>query len=762
MKDDVEENSEDLSSEERDEKKLLSSYRAEIKHYKKRTNAWRSQCERITRKYLSVKDCSGAEESFKASSLNIYLSTLQTLQPSTYSRTPKPIVERRWKDQDIVGRAAAQLLERSTTFAVANYHFDDVMRSVRDDFLKYSRGQAWVRYVSKITARKKRQVLVQEATEDSEEMSFRLGETEEEYQGEVEFEEDGQAYGYAEEESVEYECIKFDYIHRDDFGHSEAACWEEVDKVWKRVWMTREELKSRFGEEESKAIPLTQKKSDEEDSSGQGEEGSFAHYAEVYELWDKTKKEVYWFASGYDRFLDVQEDPLGLEQFFPCPRPMFGMLEDASLIPIPDVLHWERLVDELNELTDRILALQKMIKVIGVHNSAFPEVESIFSEYFENTSVPVPNFSSWAQSGGFRGNMEFAPIDQYAGVLLQLYQAREQTKQAIYEATGMSDIIRGASNPNETATAQQIKGQFSTLRLQDRQQEVQRFARDLIAIGAEIIAEHFEPETMRLMAGTDFLAELDPNMGLSFEQAVMLLRDDKLRSFRVSIETDSTIAIAEQMDRQDRVEFIQMAGQFLQQGLGAAQGNPIIAPMLFEMIKFGVRGFRSGRQLETAIEQALLAVNQQMQQPPPPPQPDPKMVEIQGKQQLAQMDMQFQQAKAQAEFNFKQTELQMKMQKDMQELALKQEQMRQELGLKSESIRQDMALKAYQADQRATLETKKAIGKDLAKKKKIYFFTDPTNPAVRIGEAVDELGGTTRATVKYNEQGQAEADVEYF
>jgi hypothetical protein len=216
------------------------------------------------------------------------------------------------------------------------------------------------------------------------------------------------------------------------------------------------------------------------------------------------------------------------------------------------------------------------------------------------------------------------------------------------------------------------------------------------------------------------------------------------------------------MDRQDRVEFIQMAGQFLQQGLGAAQGNPIIAPMLFEMIKFGVRGFRSGRQLETAIEQALLAVNQQMQQPPPPPQPDPKMVEIQGKQQLAQMDMQFQQAKAQAEFNFKQTELQMKMQKDMQELALKQEQMRQELGLKSESIRQDMALKAYQADQRATLETKKAIGKDLAKKKKIYFFTDPTNPAVRIGEAVDELGGTTRATVKYNEQGQAEADVEYF
>ena len=33
--------------------------------------------------------------------------------------------------------------------------------------------------------------------------------------------------------------------------------------------------------------------------------------------------------------------------------------------------------------------------------------------------------------------------------------------------TGMSDIIRGLSEPNETATAQQIKGQFAVLRLSD-------------------------------------------------------------------------------------------------------------------------------------------------------------------------------------------------------------------------------------------------------------------------------------------------------
>jgi hypothetical protein len=53
------------------------------------------------------------------------------------------------------------------------------------------------------------------------------------------------------------------------------------------------------------------------------------------------------------------------------------------------------------------------------------------------------------------------PIDGLAKIVLQLVEQREQVKQTIYEVTGISDIVRGASKADETATAQQIKGRWA-------------------------------------------------------------------------------------------------------------------------------------------------------------------------------------------------------------------------------------------------------------------------------------------------------------
>ena len=70
-----------------------------------------------------------------------------TLQPTLYSRTPTPDVERRFHDQDPVSRLAAMLIERCLAYAVDAFNFDAVMRGVVEDRLLPGRGVARVVYV---------------------------------------------------------------------------------------------------------------------------------------------------------------------------------------------------------------------------------------------------------------------------------------------------------------------------------------------------------------------------------------------------------------------------------------------------------------------------------------------------------------------------------------------------------------------------------------------------------------------------------------
>lgn len=175
-----------------------------------------------------------------------------------------------------------------------------------------------------------------------------------------------------------------------------------------------------------------------------------------------------------------------------------------------------------------------------------------------------------------------------------LYQARDRVKADSYEISGISDLVRGATDPRETATAQERKAQYANLRLKKKQQNVQRFVRDVVAIMGEIIAEQFSPETLYKMTGTDFLPD---EMKSRFEEAVELLRDDAMRTYRIDIETDSTIAVDENLEKEQRVEFLSAVGSFIQQAQMLAGAVPELTPTLGEMMLFGVRAFKSGRRL---------------------------------------------------------------------------------------------------------------------------------------------------------------------
>lgn len=552
-----------------------SRWIAEIKTAQRYHAKWHRQGEKIIKRFKDERPGTGSSGPDNGADrrINVLWSNIQTLQPTVYARTPKCVVTRRYLDKDPVGRVAAESLERATQNSLDLYDFDATMRMAVLDYLLCGRGQIWVTYRPEFAA-------------------------------------DGV--------TVAYERTECEHINWRDFMTNPARTWDEVWWVARRAYLTRAELVERFGEEIGSRVPLDHKPAGMD--AEKPEKMELIAKATVYEVWDRKSRMIRFVHCGFpDALLQERPAPFDLEGFFPCPRPITATTANDSVIPVPDYALYQDQAQEMDDLTARIANLTKALKAVGVYDSSAVALRDLLNSGMENVMIPVDSWAAFAQGGGLKGAMDMLPIEQVARTVIALYDARDRVRADMYEVTGLSDIIRGASDPNETATAQGIKAQWGSIRVRDRQAEVSRFARDVIRIKAEIIAEIFEPNQIAQMAG---IAEMPPEYQQLFPQAIELLRQHAARQFRIDIETDSTIAPDEQAEKQQVSELIGTVGGFLQQSLPVVQAAPPMGPVIGEMLLYAVRRFRAGRQLEQVIEQAM----QQMMQPPPPappPQPDP-------------------------------------------------------------------------------------------------------------------------------------------
>ena len=143
----------------------------------------------------------------------------------------------------------------------------------------------------------------------------------------------------------------------------------------------------------------------------------------------------------------------------------------------------------------------------------------------------------------------------------------------------------------------------------------------------------------------------------TWQDVMGLLRDNTLRAFRIDIETDSTIEPNDQDEKQRRVEFITAVGEYVSKSIPAVQLMPQLLPVIAERLKFLVRGFRVGREMEDIIPKALDQLSQaagqgQGQQQPKGPDPKAEQMEAQAAQTTAQapvMDVQTNAQRAQTD-----------------------------------------------------------------------------------------------------------------
>ncbi len=675
-----------------DPKKVVSTWIAEIEAYEQEFKKWNESNRKIRKRYKNERGANTDERRGGAVKLNMLWSNVQTMQPAIYARTPKPYVERIFKDKDPLGREASQTIERSLISALRQNSFDDVMKLCRDDYLLLARGTSWVRYVpyfetvdpsdpSQMTDGESRNLQlssepmlndgatgsVPEKEVDPNELSQFEGQVSEPLYSNPDgssapldpktIEADSQSGFSAPYEQIAFEEVKVDYINADDFLHNIARTWDEVWWVARKCYLTKDEVEQRFGKDCAEEVTYDQtpgkSKKDYSDKMSLGQ--SLSKKAIVYEVWDKANREAVWINKNYsDKPLDKQADPLELPDFFPCPKPLYGTLTSDTLVPRSDFEQYRDLSDQLDDIVNRRSKLITMVKVAGVYDASNKELARIMNEGIENQLIPVKDWPSLSGKGGLKGVLDWVPLDMVLQAIEGLNSAEEVLKGEIYEIIGIADIQRGNSNPDETAKAQQIKGQFASLRLSDRQDDMQRFARDTIAIMGDIIRKHFQPETIRILAGVDLLS---PDMAQNFDRVIELLRNDEMCTFRVDIETDSTIAIDAGIEKQARTEMLQAVSTFLQQSVLISQNMPDFVPVLGEMLMFTVQAFKSGRNLEasieTAIEQQQARIKQAQQNPQPPP-PDPKMIEAQAKQQEVQSNIQIAQMKLQHDTNLSQ------------------------------------------------------------------------------------------------------------
>lgn len=715
----------------------------EIKLYDSEHKQFWKRCDKIINRY---RNSYGFQEDVTVNTgtsgrrFALLWANVQTLQPTIFAKPPKADVQRRFKDKDPVGRLASEIAERCLDYFIDNEDYIQSIKNARDDFLIVGLGVHWQRYVPHFKDEKYRvgllaqdgpQITNDGDTYSTQEIAYKAEDGEE--IGELEIQTDEQGpYIERVERVIDTEEVVTDYVNWRDFGHSPGArTWAEVYCVWRKAFMTRQELIERFGEEEGKGVQLDYSPKKEHQNNEDNEQ--FYKKATIYEIWDKSSKKVYWVANSYDGdVLDVRDDPLGVDGFFPCQMPLFSNLSTNSLIPVADYVQYQDQAEEMDRLTEKIYTIMDAIRVRGLYAANIPELTKLLQDGSELDFTPVTQSILTMTNGDISKAVWVWPISDLVAALRELIAARERVKQDAYEITGISDIIRGATDPNETLGAQQLKAQTGAIRIRDRQQDMARFIRDGLRIKFDVIVNHFQPETIMRIADVRGIPEFNyikgpdgqwaspedvmkklappapaggvagggspsplppsappqmpqippqgPTLG---ETAIQLLQDKTERRFRIDIETDSTIEIDQATEKAERTEFVTAVSQFITSWAPILQQAPQTAPLFGAMLSFAVRGFRAGDQLEGVIDE-FTDMLEEVAKNPPPPQPDPAMVKAEADAKAKQMDMQIKQEQAQATMANDQAVAQREAQAQQAEMFTDQQRTQMEMALEAQ------------------------------------------------------------------------------
>jgi len=485
---------------------------------------WQALCDRIDDIY--GRKAGYIETEWSDVDYDLFWASMEIMKPAIYARPPRPVVSPMFKDRRQLQNVTAELLERNvtSTFSMVGAGIDEAMICARDDLIFYNRGQLWLTY---------------------------------------ETDEDG---------GGQRVCV--DHLDRKDFLIPQVRKWSDLPWAARRAWMTRKEMRKRFKKTSGDAyMGATVCTGEGENKENEGKYG-------VWEVWHKGDKRVYWVAEGVPVMLDEGKPHLTLRGFFPCPRPAFGTLRPRTLVPVPDYVRYAGHFKKINSLTRRIYDLLDMIRMKGLIPAGGDIGDAIEQALSDDTNssllIPVPGAALMA--GSSSGFVTWLPLADIATAIQGLIEARRELFSDYDRLSGISDIMRGETEADETLGAQELKSQYGSVRVREKVDELQRLARDVTQIAAEIMAEEFSKETLLDMSQMEIPTKAE------IEKKVKEIEKDAKEELKELADVAKQAAQeAQQQPQQDPQQMQQMAQQGQQQFQQAQQ--QIIskyAPMLKE------------------------------------------------------------------------------------------------------------------------------------------------------------------------------------
>lgn len=700
----------------------------EIRLAEKREKKFRQRAKRVNEIYEADKE--------DDNSFNILYANTETLAPAIYNQLPRAIAERRFKDTDPIGLQVATVVERTLQYLLdspdAEYEpYDDLFRQAGLAALVPGRGVTWWRYDPQF-----------------ESIAPPVGDGKEEKgEGAV------AAVAAAEpvtgkllppaNEKVVWETVCGEVVDYDKFTCGYAKRWKSVPWIAREHAMTQEDAEENFGSAVAATMEYLEDnqegKKEDQGTDDKKNQGSLKT-ARVYEIWHKSKKEVVFFAPGRKEGLckDPIDDPYGLSGFFPCSEPLQFLKKTTTLVPTPIYYTYEPQARELNRISIRINRIINAMKVRGFFDGSVQGLNELLSKD-DNTLIAAKNVAAMKDGAGVNlsNSIWFMPLDMLVGTVKELYVAREQTKQVIYEITGIADIMRGNTVASETATAQNIKDKWGGLRLQNMQGAMQGYIRESLRIVAELAGKHFGLATFAGMTNLDYAtpeqllqakemtnainawsAQQQPSVDPSvpppapppqvqqmqqqvqeiqakpaWEPILAILKDNLQRGYKIDIETNSTLANTSAEDQQNITQAMSAIASMLETFIPAVQIGMMTMAAVKEMLLSVARRFEFGRQVESAIA----AMPDQLPQPQANPEQEQKAKELeQQEEQLKGEAVKLEEAKL--ELQSKEKEIAGDIKMAQKELEMTSKQALQDQQMAYDKFLMDMDKKAMQAE----------------------------------------------------------------
>ena len=687
-----------------DEPKSAARILGAIKKAEDYWTPYQALCDRIDDFYARTE---ASEIPWGDQDYDLFWSSHEVLKTAVYARVPKPVVAPMFNDRRKLYVTTADILERSAISAYERGGIDEALLCARDDLIFYNRAALWVNYES----------------------------------------DDGQRI-----------CI--DHVDRKDFLHPPARKWSEVPWVARRAWMSRDEMADRFDMDATERADYVCP-NDDDDKQTEGRAG-------VWEVWHKRDNRVYWVSPGVENILDDAPPHYDLAGFFPCPRPAYGTMRPRTLEPRPDFIRYAGLFQQINRLTRRIYGMLDMVRMKGLiaaGGDIGDAVEQLMRED-GTASILIPVPGALVAGSSAANFVQWLPVAEIAVAIQGLIEARREFMADFDRLSGISDIMRGETDATETLGAQRMKGQYGSVRVRSKCDEIVRLSRDVTRISAELMAENFsqkslldmsqmeiqtsaelkrrvkeiedaaeeemksladkvkqspppqEPEAAQQVqaqfqqAQQAIVAKYAPQLQrlsdeVPIEDVMKLLRDNKARNFAFEIETDSTVLVDESDAKAKATEFYAAFTGGIQGLIGAASMGEEAIRVASEVLKYTLSPYRPPRSVLAAIDDFLDAAPQIAQRQAEQSQQGGE--DQQAMQQLAQAELQKAQAqtmKVEADAQLKQADMQQKMAQMQIETEEKQAKLQLENGklqLQAQKNEQEFAAKMADMDARQNL-----------------------------------------------------------